>query len=262
MTPGHRNSGKEGAVSEDSALGGALKLAQPTRGHRFGHDAILLAAAANLPHGGRAVDLGAGVGAAGLALATRRKDISVTLVEIDGALAALAAQNAERNGLADRVDVVVLDVVALTRNDLANGLAPGAADAVLMNPPFNDPSRLQVSPQGGRRLAHAAAPETLSVWIKAAGRLLRPGGGLTLIWRADGLGEVLHALAPGFGGIAVLPVHSKPGAPAIRVLIGARKASQTPLRVLPALLLNDVDGRESEATAAVLRGGGLSLGRE
>ncbi|MGC1779258.1 MAG: methyltransferase, partial [Xanthobacteraceae bacterium] len=31
-----------GATSDDSALGGRLVLRQPLRGHRFGHDAILL----------------------------------------------------------------------------------------------------------------------------------------------------------------------------------------------------------------------------
>ena len=32
-------------VSEDAVLGGSLVLRQPLRGHRVGHDAILLAAA-------------------------------------------------------------------------------------------------------------------------------------------------------------------------------------------------------------------------
>ncbi len=65
-------------------------LRQPLRGHRFGHDAILLAAATAAHAGEHAVDLGAGVGAAGLALARRVEGLDVTLVEIDPALAALA----------------------------------------------------------------------------------------------------------------------------------------------------------------------------
>ena len=36
---------KESSVTEDAVLGGRLRLKQPTRGHRVGHDAILLAAA-------------------------------------------------------------------------------------------------------------------------------------------------------------------------------------------------------------------------
>src|SRR5437016_1025102 len=34
-----------GDVTEDTVLGGRLRLRQPRRGHRVGHDAILLAAA-------------------------------------------------------------------------------------------------------------------------------------------------------------------------------------------------------------------------
>ena len=58
-------------VTDDGVLGGRLKLLQPRRGHRFGHDAILLAAAVAAEPGEHTVDLGAGVGAAGLALAQR-----------------------------------------------------------------------------------------------------------------------------------------------------------------------------------------------
>ena len=51
---------------------------------------------------------------------------------------------------------------------------------------------------------------TLAVWIKTAARLLRPRGTLTMIWRADGLAEVLRALAPAFGAATVLPIHPGP----------------------------------------------------
>ena len=59
----------DAATTLDAVLGGRLSLRQPRRGHRFGHDAILLAAATDARSGQHAVELGAGVGAAGLALA-------------------------------------------------------------------------------------------------------------------------------------------------------------------------------------------------
>ena len=58
-------------LTEDAVLGGRLRLTQPRRGHRVGHDAILLAAATPAHAGEHVVDLGAGVGAAGLALRRR-----------------------------------------------------------------------------------------------------------------------------------------------------------------------------------------------
>ena len=94
-----------------------------------------------------------------------------------------------------------------------------------MNPPFNDPARQNVSPDPGTRLAHAAAGGTLAAWVEAASRLLHSAGTLTLIWRADGLADVLAALDGRFGGIAVLPVHGRAGQPAIRVLVPRAKAA-------------------------------------
>ncbi len=69
----------ESEFTEDAVLGGRLTLRQPRRGHRVGHDAILLAAATDARAGELAVELGAGVGAAGLALARRVAGLRVTL---------------------------------------------------------------------------------------------------------------------------------------------------------------------------------------
>jgi tRNA1(Val) A37 N6-methylase TrmN6 len=251
MSPKPRSSVE---VSDDAVLDGRLRLRQPRRGHRVGHDAILLAAVTAAKTGERAVDLGAGVGAAGLALAARVDGLRVTLVDVDPALAALAAGNAQRNGLAGRVTSVALDVGASARAFAAAGLAPGSADRVLMNPPFNDPSRQNTSPDLRRRLAHAAPSDVLSIWVGAAARLLSAHGVLTLIWRADGLSDVLAALGRGFGGIAVMPVHPKPGAPAIRILVRAAKGGRAPLAVYPGLVLNDENDRPAPLAEAVLRG--------
>src|SRR5262245_20324920 len=247
-------------TTEDAVLGGKLRLQQPRHGHRVGHDAILLAAATAAHAGEHAVDLGAGVGAAGLALAVRIPGVSVTLAEIDARLCALAEENVRTNGLAERIEVLNVDIAASGAFDAA-GINPGTVDGVLMNPPFNDPARQNVSPDHDRRRAHLAAPETLSLWINTAARLLRADGAVTLIWRADGLADVLGALAAGFGAVTVLPVYPKPSEPAIRILVRAAKASRAPLAMLPGLVLNDADGRPTSEAEAVLRGGAsLPLG--
>lgn len=245
------------AVTDDAVLDGRLHLRQPAKGHRVGHDAILLAAATSAKKGEHVVDLGAGVGAAGLAVASRVEGLRITLVEVDPGLCALAADNAVRNGLASRVQAVMLDATAPARAFASAGLMPGSADRVLMNPPFHDSARQQTSPHAGRRLAHVAPRNLLPAWIAAATRLLTARGTLTLIWRADGLPDVLGALGRGFGGIALLPVHPKPGAPAIRVLVRATKQSRAPLTIYPGLVLNTAGGAISPPADAVLRGRSL-----
>jgi len=242
------------ATSEDAVLGGRLRLRQPLRGHRVGHDAILLAAATGGRAGEHAIDLGAGVGAAGLALAARVQDLKVTLVEIDAALCALARDNARLNGLGERIDVHRADVE--DRQALsACGLAAGSADRVLMNPPFHDVRRQNLSPDPQRRLAYAAAPGLLPRWVANAAWLLKPRGVLTLIWRADEAATVVAALAGEFGAVAVLPVLPRADAPAIRVLLRAVKSGHGAGKTYPALALNDAQGKPSSQAEAVLRNG-------
>ena len=99
---------------------------------------MLLAAATPARPGDRVVDFGAGVGAAGLAVAKRVAGIRLVLVEIDERLAELARGNALSNAVA--ADIVVLDVTSDAGTFAAAGLSPDSVDIVLMNPPFNDPS--------------------------------------------------------------------------------------------------------------------------
>jgi tRNA1(Val) A37 N6-methylase TrmN6 len=239
-------------TSEDAVLGGRLRLRQPLVGHRVGHDAILLAAATGGRAGERAVDLGAGVGAAGLALAARIGGLKVTLVDIDATLCKLAADNIRINGMEDRVTALVCD--AGNANELAAaGLTPATFDRVLMNPPFYDATRAKLSPSYARRLAHAGDPDLLPRWIASAAVLLKPGGVLTLIWRAEAADDVLAALKNGFGGLATLRVKPRPDRPAIRILVRAVRRGHGATVHYDALELNDTKNKPTAAAEAVLR---------
>ena len=231
------------AITDDAVLGGRLRLLQPARGHRAGHDAILLAAAA--PKARHAVDLGAGVGTAGLALIARGAAERVTLVDIDGDLAALARLNAERNGFSERVAVVCADATAIGRAQI------GGADVVIVNPPFNDPARTQASPEPARRQAHVGNDADLAKWIDAAGRLLDQGGRLVLIHRPQAQDAILSALA-GYA-VELIPVFPRPEAAPIRLIVRATKGAAAEPVLLPGIVLNGADNRPSEAADAILR---------
>jgi tRNA1(Val) A37 N6-methylase TrmN6 len=241
-----------GEFTEDAFLGGQLRLRQRKSGHRAGHDAMLLAAATAVRCGDRVVDLGAGVGAAGLAVARRVAGVDLVLVEIDAALADLARGNAAANAIT--ADVIVLDVTSAADAFAAVGLTPDSVDVVLMNPPFNDPARHRISPDKEREIAHVATAVTLESWIHASRRILKSGGVLTLIWRADGLAEVLAALDRGFGSLKILPVHADGNSPAIRVLIRAVKGGRAPLQMQAALMLNDESGVLNKQVQNILAG--------
>jgi tRNA1(Val) A37 N6-methylase TrmN6 len=240
-------------LTEDAFLGGQLRLRQPRSGHRAGHDAMLLAAATPARPGHRVVEFGAGVGAAGLAVASRVAGIKLVLVEIDAGLAGLARENAVANAIA--AETIVLDVASTAAAFAGVGLGPDSVDVVLMNPPFNDAIRHRASPD--KALAHVADASTLESWIHAARRILKSGGVLSLIWRADGIAEVLAALDRGFGSLVILPVHGDAARPAIRMLVRAVKGGKAPTQILAGLMLNDESAVPDKGVQAILTGKGV-----
>jgi tRNA1(Val) A37 N6-methylase TrmN6 len=243
-------------LTEDRWFGGRLTLVQPRRGHRVGTDAALLVAAAGDARQGRIVDVGAGVGAVGLALAQRNPLASVDLVEVDPDLAQFAESNAARNGLQARTRVLRLDVLN-SRERREAGLAE-SADCIVTNPPFFEPGAVRVSPHEGKARAHVLAGAdggaTLADWIQASLAMLAPGGRFVMIHRPDALGMILPAIGNRLGSIALLPIHPALGASAHRLLVSGVKGSRAPLRLAPALILHGADGRLTAEADAIHRG--------
>ena len=238
-----------GEETQDGFLGGRLRLIQPARGHRVGTDAALLAAGVAMPEGGVLFDLGAGVGAAGLAVALRHDGVELFLVEIDPVVAELARRNSTANGLADRAHVIEADLACASP-----ALKPGQADVVMMNPPYNAAGTTRRSPQPYRARAHVAAAGGDEAWLRRAASLLRPGGWLVAIHRADALARLLPGLTRRFGDIRILPILPRQDAAATRILVRARRASRAPLAILPALVLHGEDGAFTPLAAALHAG--------
>lgn len=231
-------------LEPDRWFGGRLVLHQPPRGaHRAGTDAALLAGLLTPRPGETLFDLGASTGAVGLAAALDQPDCRVFLVERDGELAGLARRNSEANGMAGRVDVLVADLLAPGRERHAAGLSPGIADIVLTNPPFFEGQRHRVSPDAGKAAAHGFAEGDLDAWLRTCADLLKPGGRLGMIHRADALPSCLEALQGRFGAVCVRPVHPQADRSAIRILVTAVKGSRAPLALAPPLVLHGPDGR-------------------
>lgn len=237
------------AATEDRLLDGRVRLRQPARGYRAGLDAALLAAACDAQPGQRVIEAGCGAGGALLAAAMRRPGARFVGVERDAKALKLAHENIALNGLSDRVEAVEGDVGA--RFSLL-GLAP--FDAAFANPPFFDDAGALRGPAPERRAAWMA-DDGLAAWVGFLSKAVHEGGTVTLIHRADRLGDLLALLADKCGSVQVRPVHPFADEPAKRVLVRAVKTGKAPLRLLPALVLHDRGGdKHRPEVEAILRG--------
>jgi len=236
-------------VTENLILGGRVKLRQPKVGYRAGLDAALLAAACDSPPGARVLEAGCGVGGALLAAAARRAGTSFVGVERDEAALALARENIALNGLEGRVEAVGGDIAARFST---LGFKP--FDAAMANPPFFDDETELRGPHPARKGAYIA-DNGLAAWIGFLITAVREGGSITVIHRADRLGDILTACAPKAGSIRIRPIQPFADAPAKRVLVRALKTGKAPLVLLPPLVLHERDGgKHTAAVEAILRG--------
>lgn len=240
-----------GGYTDDTLLGGLVRLRQPKDGYRAAVDPVLLAASVPARRGDRVLDVGSGTGAASLCLAGRVEGCRITGLECDPAAAALARANAEANGMARIVDVILGDLAHPPAR-----LGPASFDHVMTNPPFHAAGSVREPDNLGRTGAHVEGGAGLMCWIRFAAAMVRRGGTVTTIHLAERLDELLAAYcAADVGEIAVVPLRSKDdGRPAHRVILRGRRDIRAPLSLLPGLVLQEADGRYREGVEAILRG--------
>lgn len=232
-------------ITEDRLLDGQVLLRQGADGYRAGMDAVLLAAAIDARPGDQLVEFGCGAGAALLCAAWRMPGVRITGYEKDAATAGLARENVAANALDGNVEIETADIARL-------GAGHGA-DQVFFNPPyFDDPGVLR-APKDGKRDAWLSGSAPLGIWIQAAARSLSAKGKLTLIHRADRLGDICHGLEKSFGSLVIKPVHPRIDKPAKRVIVSARIGGRAPLVLLPPLILHAGERHTPEAEA-IMRG--------
>jgi len=248
-------------TSDDDFLGGLVKCLQPKQGFRAGLDTVMLAAACPAGPGDRVIEPGCGPGVAAICLA-RRTGTRVIGVDNDAHALSLAARNAHRNGLADGVTLVEADVTAKGRLLAALGLAPESCDHAIVNPPYLIEGA--ATPPPVQAHAFAGPDGLLAAWGKFVTRMVKPGGTLTFVHRADHLATLLAALEGRAGGARIFPLWPAPrstGKPASRILVQATKGSRAPLALLPGLVLHGADGRFTGQAWDVLRKGtALTIG--
>jgi tRNA1Val (adenine37-N6)-methyltransferase len=236
-----------GEVTQDALFGGSVVLFQPPRGagYRTNVDALLLAGFATAPKvASVAFDLGAGVGAVGLALLRLGAAKRVVFVEIDDRPAAMSRRNLDANGWTERGEVVRGDVRDVARS------RRGEAALVVCNPPYLMPGRGRVPAAQAR-----ARSGEVGTFVEAARQLAGKKARVCFVYPAQELGMLLATLsAEGLHAKRLRFVHGTPEAPARIALIEAQAGRPGGLHVLPPLVERGPRGYTPEMQALLARG--------
>ena len=75
----------------------------------------------------------------------------------------------------------------------------------MANPPFHARDAGTLAPDALKAGAHAMPEAELERWVRFMARMAAPGGGVTIIHKAEVLGHLLSLLEGRFGALKVLP---------------------------------------------------------
>jgi tRNA1Val (adenine37-N6)-methyltransferase len=226
------------SFTTDTFFNGQIKVMQNRAGYRFSIDAVLLAYHAGPRSGDKVVDLGAGCGIISLIMAFRRPDVRIYAVELQPQLAELAAANVKQNRLADRIDVLCVDMKLLNLK-----MTAGPLDLIVCNPPYRKPGSGRVNPNSQRAVARHEIKTNLGDVLQTAHRMLRTGGRLAAIFPAERTTDILSQMRnERIEPKLIRMVHSNPDAEARLMLVEGVKGGRPGLKVAPALFIYDQNG--------------------
>lgn len=230
------------ATTQDTVYQGRVTLVQPAAGFRAGFDSLALAAALPALAKGEALELGCGCGGALLPAAFRLPGVSFTGVEQAAETAELARAGAGLNGFGARVSIETGEASTFVQGQ------ENRFDLVFANPPYFEPGKISAPGEGKAGAYIESLP--LEGWVKAMLFAAKPRAPVVMIHRAAELARLLAQLDRQAGEITVLPLASKAGEAARRVLVRARKGlKRGPLTLLAPLVTHEVDGSARTAAA-------------
>lgn len=237
--------------TNDYLLNQQVKIFQPINGYRASTDAVILSSLIfNIKANDKILDVGSGTGAISLCLANRFKEIKpqITGIELQSELAALSNMSAEANCFSSFLHYINGDI---RHKDCP--LSPCSFQHVISNPPYTDHD--MPSPNPGKAAAHNLQQFNLTAWLQFCIKMLAPKGQLYMINRAEAITEILATLHHKLGNIRLIPLYSKEGQPAKRIMVIAQKDSKAPAVILPGLTVHTPDSCYTAAAFQILREG-------
>lgn len=216
---------------------------------RLGSDAVLLSDFAQARRAKRACDLGCGSGIISIHLAVSNSALTVDAIDISETAAALSRENAEINGLSDRINVIHGDLKR--HRELFEA---GAYDLVVSNPPYFACERGKSAKTAPIAAARGEDECSLADVIEAAAYLTRWRGRFAAVYRPERLSELLCAMSgAGLEPKRLRMVQYKATTAPNLVLVEGRRGSRPGLTVEPPLIMTDEKGADTAEIKRIYR---------
>lgn len=240
------------AYTNDYLLDKKVKIMQPVDGYRASTDAVLLSAmVADDCNNIRILDVGSGTGAVSLCLAQRLQNNNVEIkgLEIQPSLAELANSSASANGF----DFLHYYNTDIRQKINIKDIAPCSFDMVITNPPYSEHDL--PSPNLSKATAHNLEQFALEEWLTFCLKMAKPFGSIYMINRTEALPQICTSLQGRAGNLKILPIYSKQGQNAKRIIISAQKDSKAPTQILPPFVVHTQEGKYTKDAEQILRQG-------
>ena len=244
-------------ITRDKFHDGAFEALQPSqRGNRSGMDALLLAAALPKNTSGIVADLGAGAGVAGFAALTLNRDLELLAIEKNSQMVELARKSLQLNTnskLFSRTKIIEHDITLGGLDRTKAGINPDSVNHIIMNPPYNT-KRERPPADKLKAEAFMMGEGGIDAWFRMAASITKPGGTIAVIYRTENIGEILACSQGRFGGLEIMPIHSRANEAAKRIIVRGTRASRAPMAIVPGLIVHNDDSSFTERADGIFNG--------
>jgi tRNA1Val (adenine37-N6)-methyltransferase len=233
----------------DDIAGGRLKVLQKVRGYRFSLDSLLLAHFVCLQPGDQVMEMGAGSAVVSLILADRWDGATITGIDIQEEVVAMALRSVAINGLAEKVALRQVDV-----RKVNPAFAQSSFDVAVANPPYRKINSGRINADRQKALARHEIAGTIRDFLQAAGYVLKPAGRAYFIYPATRMVELLCSLR----NVVIEPkrlrmVYSKHNEAGKFVLVEGVKEGGEGLEIMPPLFIYEKKGGYTAEMAGIFK---------
>lgn len=227
---------KAGEMLDDLQLDG-LKIIQHKDGYKFSTDSVLLANFGKAKASDKYLDLCSGSGVVAILFSWKNKIKNASIIELQPRLADMAQRSIDINNL--NINVI--------NDDLKNSLKyfeQETFDVITVNPPYN--INLGELSESEITIATHELKTSLKDIVLISSKLLKYGGKLFMVHRADRLADIIYELKK----CKIEPkrlkiIYPKRSKEPNLILIEAKKGAKVGLKYEKPLILNEENGEET-----------------